>query len=63
MADPRTDRDTDIQRQDGIERTSEESIEQEREYDDATRGQAEEGEDIDPDNPEADIDRDDTVTD
>ena len=31
--------------------------------DDEVRGHSEEGEDIDPDDPEADIDRDDSVTD
>jgi hypothetical protein len=45
-----------------LERDGVES-EHNRGYDNAVRGASEEGEDIDPDSPEAEIDRDDTVAD
>jgi hypothetical protein len=67
MADPNTreeeqdqvqssnDRDQELERE-GIE------TEHNRGYDEAARGATEEGEDVDPDAAEADIDRDDSVT-
>ena len=50
------DRDQELERE-GIE------SEHNRDYDGAVRGVSEEGEDIDPDAPEADVDRDDSVAD
>jgi hypothetical protein len=49
------DRDQELERE-GIE------ADHNRGYDNAVRGRSEEGQDIDPDSPEADVERDDSVT-
>jgi ATP-dependent Lhr-like helicase len=72
MADPRNIADTREEEQDQVRSSNDRDQELEREgietehnqgYDEAVRGVSEEGEDVDPDAPEADIDRDDSVTD
>jgi hypothetical protein len=72
MADPRNIPDTRDDEQDQVRSSNDQDQELEREgiesehnrgYDEAVRGVNEEGEDIDPDAPEADVDRDDSVTD
>ena len=72
MADPRNIADTREEEQDQVRSSNDRDQDLEREgvesehnrgYDEAVRGATEEGEDVDPDAPEADIDRDDSVTD
>jgi ATP-dependent helicase Lhr and Lhr-like helicase len=72
MADPRNIADTREEEHDQVRSSNDRDQELEQEgietehnrgYDDAVRGAREEGEDLDPDAPEADIDRDDSVTD
>ena len=72
MADPTNDTETRDQEQDRVRSSNDNDQALEREgrdtehnrgYDNAVRGVTEEGEDVDPDSPESDVDRDDTVTD
>jgi len=70
MADPRTDPQTQDQEQDQDQALEREGVgsERNRVHDDAARGVSDEGvsdegEDVDPDSADADLDRDDTLTD
>ena len=72
MAEPRNIADTPDEEQDQVRSSNDRDQELEREgiesehnrgYDEAVRGVSEEGEDVDPDAAEADVDRDDSVTD
>ena len=72
MADPTNDTETRDQEQDRVRSSNDRDQTLEREgrdtehnqgYDNAVRGVKDEGEDVDPDSPESDVDRDDTLTD